>query len=60
MIRIVQEGKHSIKDQIDKQVNDKERVLAAMENDSIIQVIADLIKERSSHRLFELHHKYPK
>jgi hypothetical protein len=35
MICIVQEGKHSIKDQIDKQVNDKERVLAAMENDSI-------------------------
>jgi hypothetical protein len=42
----VQEGKHSIKDQIDKQVNDKERVLAAMENDSIISVIADLIKDR--------------
>ena len=49
MIRIVQEGKHSIKDQIDKQVNDKERVLAAMENDSITQVIADLIKGRSAH-----------
>ena len=42
---IVQEGKHSIKDQIDKQVSDKERVLAAMENESVINVIADLIKE---------------
>jgi hypothetical protein len=49
MIRIVQEGKHSIKGQIDKQVNDKERVLAAMENHSITQVIADLIKDRSAH-----------
>ncbi len=46
---IVQEGKHSIKDQIDKQVHDKERVLAAMENESVVAVIADLIKEESRH-----------
>jgi hypothetical protein len=46
---IVQKGKHSIKDQIDKQVNDKERVLAAMENDSVTSVIADLIKEPNLH-----------
>lgn len=46
---IVQEGKHSIKDQIDKQVCDKERVLAAMENESVVSVISELIKENYSH-----------
>ena len=45
----VQEGKHSIKDQIDKQVCDKERVLAAMENESVVAVIADLIKDEPTH-----------
>ncbi|TNV75530.1 hypothetical protein FGO68_gene7357 [Halteria grandinella] len=44
---LVQEGKHTIKDQIDKQVNDKERVLAAMENEAIRAAIEDLIKERT-------------
>ncbi|TNV74475.1 hypothetical protein FGO68_gene1533 [Halteria grandinella] len=45
----IKEGKHSIKDQIDKQVNDKERVLAAMENENVVAVIADLIQEPKSH-----------
>ena len=46
---LVHEGKHSIKDQIDRQVNDKERVLAAMENEQIVAVITDLIEERPIH-----------
>lgn len=41
----MEEGKHSTKDLIDKQVNDKERVLAAMENEAVTAVIADLIKD---------------
>lgn len=45
----VEKGKHSIKEQIDKQVCDKERVLAAMENESVVAVIADLISEKPSH-----------
>ena len=43
---LVQDGKHNTKKQIDKQVNDKERVLAAMENESVRSAIEDLIKER--------------
>ena len=46
---IVQEGKHVNKKLIDKQVNDKERVFAAMENENIRAAIDDLIKERPSY-----------
>lgn len=46
---IVQKGKHTVKDQIDKQVNDKERVLAAMENESVRAAIEDLIRERPTY-----------
>jgi len=44
---LVQEGKHETKAEIDKQVNDKERVLAALENPHISDAIEDLIKERN-------------
>ena len=44
---LVQEGKHNTKSEIDKQVNDKERVLAALENPHIADAIEDLIKERN-------------
>jgi hypothetical protein len=44
---LVQEGKHDTKAEIDKQVNDKERVLAALENPHISDAIEDLIKERN-------------
>ena len=44
---VVSEGKHETKDQIDKQVNDKERVLAAMENESVVAAIEDLIRKRN-------------
>ena len=42
----VMEGKHSSKEQIDRQVNDKERVLAALENEAVMAAIEDLIKPR--------------
>lgn len=51
-IRItVAEGKHNLKREskagfmiVDKQVNDKERVLAALENPSVLQVVEGLIE----------------
>ena len=43
---LVQDGKHQTKKEIDKQVSDKERVLAAMENEHVANAIEDLIKER--------------
>ena len=45
----VQEGKHDTKEAIDRQVNDKERVQAAMENVDVAGAIEDLIKERPVH-----------
>ena len=42
---VVKEGKHDTKEEIDKQVNDKERVFAAMENPHIADAIFDLIKK---------------
>lgn len=42
----VQEGKHEKAIDIDRQVNDKERVAAALENDNVRQVIEELIRER--------------
>ena len=44
---LVQEGKHDTKEEIDKQVSDKERVLAAMEKEPIAAAIEDLIRERN-------------
>ena len=45
-IRIhVQEGKHETKPEIDKQVNDKERVGAAMENEHLSDLIYSLISK---------------
>ena len=43
------EGKHDKALEIDKQVNDKERVLAAMENDYVMAAIERLIKEPDVH-----------
>jgi len=45
----VQEGKHDNKEAIDRQVNDKERVCAALENEDVKGAIEDLIKERPVH-----------
>jgi len=45
----VQDGKHDTGQAIDKQVNDKERALAAMENETVKAAIEDLIKEREMH-----------
>ena len=42
-------GKHDNKAAIDRQVNDKERVCAAMENEDVRGAIEDLIKERPVH-----------
>ena len=42
----VQEGKHNDKKAIDKQVNDKERVSAAMENVHIREVVLGLIQDK--------------
>ena len=43
---IVKVGKHDKGAEIDKQVNDKERVAAAMENETVMSAIENLIKER--------------
>lgn len=45
----VKEGKHDNKAKIDRQVNDKERVCAALENEDVLGAIEDLIKERAVH-----------
>ena len=42
----VHPGKHDKAVEIDRQVNDKERVAAAMENESVRSAIEELIKER--------------
>ena len=42
----VKEGKHDKGAEIDKQVNDKERVAAAMEKETVMSAIENLIKER--------------
>lgn len=44
---LVAKGKHEQQEEIDKQVNDKERVLAALENEQIVDVIQDLTRERN-------------
>ncbi len=43
------EGKHDSKTAIDKQVNDKERVSAAMENEMVRGAIEELIREPQSY-----------
>ena len=45
----VQEGKHDNKAGIDRQVNDKERVFAALENEVVAGAIEELIKERQTY-----------
>ena len=42
---LVKDGKHSLKKDIDKQVNDKERYTAAMENELVMAAFEKLIKE---------------
>ena len=44
---VVQEGKHETKEEIDKQVADKERVMAAMEQDHIKSTVEGLISNRN-------------
>ena len=39
-------GKHDKAADIDRQVNDKERVAAAMENETVRHAIEELIRER--------------
>ena len=45
----VKEGKHDKGSEIDKLTNDKERVLAAQENDHVMAVINRLIEEPDLH-----------
>ncbi len=42
---LVVEGTHSIEEDVNKQINDKERVAAAMENPSLRDVVEECIKE---------------
>ena len=39
------EGSHSIEEDVNKQINDKERVAAAMENPNLRDMVEDCIKE---------------
>ena len=41
----VKEGTHSTAAEITKQINDKERVAAALENPNLLKVVDDCIKE---------------
>ena len=43
---LVAENKHNEKAAIDKQVNDKERVSAAMENENVREVVLGLISDK--------------
>ena len=45
----VAEGRHDKGSDIDKQVNDKERVAATLENEVVMAVIENLIKEPDCH-----------
>ena len=45
----VAEGRHDKGAEIDKQVNDKERVAAAMENEVVMNAIEELIREPDCH-----------
>ena len=45
----VAEGRHDKGSEIDKQVNDKERVAAAQENETVMAAIEQLIKEPECH-----------
>ena len=42
---LVMEGTHSIEGDVNKQINDKERVAAAMENPGLREVVEECIKE---------------
>lgn len=46
---ICKPGKHDKATEIDRQVNDKERVAAALENEVVMAMIEDLIRERDCH-----------
>ena len=41
----IKEGTHSTAAEITKQINDKERVAAALENPDLLKVVEDCIKE---------------
>ena len=41
----VSKGSHSIAEDVDKQINDKERVAAALENPNLMELVEDCIKE---------------
>ena len=41
----VNEGSHSIEEDVNKQINDKERVAAAMENPNLREMVEECIKE---------------
>ena len=42
---VVSEGTHAIEGDVNKQINDKERVAAAMENPSLREMVEECIKE---------------
>ncbi|XP_065215082.1 MIP18 family protein galla-1-like [Planococcus citri] len=42
----VKKGTHSTEDEINKQVNDKERVAAAMENPNLLKIVENCIEEK--------------
>lgn len=41
----VSEGTHSIEGDVNKQINDKERVAAAMENNSLREMVESCLRE---------------
>jgi len=42
---VISEGKHNTEEEINKQINDKERVAAAMENPSLRNIVENCILE---------------
>lgn len=42
---VVSEGTHTIEGDVNKQINDKERVAAAMENPNLREMVEECIKE---------------
>ena len=47
----IKEGSHSTADEITKQINDKERVAAALENPNLRQTVNDCIAEEETRRI---------
>lgn len=41
----IKKGTHSTEDEINKQINDRERIAAAMENQNLWKLVEDCIKD---------------